>query len=179
MTTLQETTDKLTDVFAETENVGNSFTEEQFFKKPAGDKWSAAENVQHLFVSVKPLVGLFGKPELMLQFGKRNRPSMHYDAVVALYLQMLGSPAAAPVVSRNNVEGLSPTKAEQIENLRSIHAKFIERAGALSDEVLDEYQAPHPLIGMLTPREWLFFTHYHEGHHTKTMEGLASKQSAV
>jgi hypothetical protein len=174
MTTLQETTDKLADVFTETERIGNSFTEEQFFKKPAGGKWSAAENVQHLFVSVKPLVGLFGKPELMLQFGKRTRPAMHYDAVVALYLQMLSSPAAAPVVSSNGVEGLSPTKTEQMENLRSIHAKFIERASGLSDEILDGYQIPHPLIGMLTPREWLFFTHYHEGHHTQTMAGLKS-----
>ena len=70
MTLLQETTDKLTDAFTEVEKVGNSFSEVQFFQRPPGGKWSAAEHVQHLFVSAKPLVGLFGKPELMLQFGK-------------------------------------------------------------------------------------------------------------
>ena len=157
MTTLQETTDKLTDVFAETEKTANSFTEEQFFKRPGTGKWSAAEHVQHLFVSVKPLAGLFGKPELMLQFGKRNRAPMHYDEVIALYNQVLSSPAAAPVVSRNSVEGLSATKAEQLANLNSIHAKFIERAGTLSDTILDEYQAPHPLIGLLTARVVIFY----------------------
>ena len=66
MTTLQETTDKLTDAFAETENAGNSFSDEQFFKRPETGKWSTAEHMQHLFVSAKPLVGLFGKPDLRL-----------------------------------------------------------------------------------------------------------------
>ena len=173
MTTLQETTDKLTDAFAETERIANSFAEEQFFKRPNTGKWSAAEHTQHLFVSIKPLVGLFGKPELMQQFGKCTRPLMHYDEVIALYHQMLSSPAAIAVVSRNNVQGLSATKAEQLANLHSLHQKFLERAAALSDIVLDEYQAPHPLMGLLTVREWLFFTHYHEGHHTITMAGLS------
>ena len=172
MTTLQETIDKLADAFAETENVANNFTEEQFFKRTDTGKWSAAENAQHLFVVIKPLVGLFGKPEIMQQFGKPTRPAMHYDQVVALYHQMLSSPAAIAVVSQNKVEGLSATKAEQIANLHSIHQKFLERATALPDSVLDECQAPHPLVGLLTVREWLFFTHYHEGHHTNTMTTL-------
>ena len=171
---LQETLDKLTLAFAAAEKTGNSFSEEQFFKRPADGKWSAAEHMQHLFVSVKPLVGLFGKPEIMLQFVKRSRPSMNYDEVVDYYLKTLNSPVAAPVVSRNNVEGLSATQAEQIANQHSIHAKFIERAAGLPDEVLDEYQAPHPLLGLLTVREWLYFTHYHTLHHTKTMKGLLS-----
>lgn len=172
MTTLQETTNKLADVFDETERVANTFTEQHFFKRPDTGKWSAAEHTQHLFVSIKPLVGLFGKPELMLQFGKPTRAPMHYDQVVALYHQMLSSPAAKAVVTQNKVDGLSATKAEQIANLHSLHQKFLERAAALSDTVLDEYQVPHPLIGLLTVREWLFFTHYHEGHHTNTMTGL-------
>ncbi len=170
--TLQDNINNLSAAFSLTEKTGNTFSEEQFFKKPANGKWSAAEHVQHLFVSVKPLVGVFGKTEVMLQFGKLNRPGMNADEVVALYLEKLASPAAAPVVSRNSVEGLSATQAEQMENLRSIHAKFIERALSLPDDVLDEYQVPHPLMGMLSPREWLFFTAYHEGHHVKTMEGL-------
>ena len=172
MKTLHETTHKLAEVFAETERVANTFTAEQFFKRPDTGEWSAAEHLQHLFVSIKPLVGLFGKPDLMLQFGKRSRPPMDYNQVVALYHQLLSSPAAIPIVSRNNVDGLSPTKAEQIANLHSLHNKFIERATTLPDEILNNYQIPHPLIGLLTVREWLFFTHYHEGHHTKTMAGL-------
>ncbi len=160
--------------FKEVENTGANFTEAQFFEKPASGKWSAAEHVQHLFVSAKPLVGLFGKPDLMLQFGKPNRVGMNYEQVVELYLEKLNSPAAAPVVSRNNVEGLSPTQSQQLENLHSLQAKFLERAAGLTESVLDEHQIPHPLMGMLTVREFLYFTHYHTLHHTKSMAALAA-----
>jgi hypothetical protein len=48
----------------------------------------------------------------------------------------------------------------------------MERAAQLSDTILDEYQIPHPLLGMLTVREFLFFTDYHTGYHTQTMLNL-------
>ena len=170
--TLLETLDKLSAAFATVEKTGNSFGETEFFKRPESGKWSAAEHVQHLFVSVKPLVGLFGKPELMLQFGKCTRPTMNYDRVVELYHEKLNSPAAVPIVSRNNVEGLSPKQGEQMENLHSIHSKFLDRAATLPNTILDEYQIPHPLMGLLTAREFIFFTHYHTLHHNNTMVGL-------
>ena len=94
---------------------------------------------------------------------------MHYDQVVTQYREKLSSPSAIPVVSRNNVEGLSPTQEEQLANLQAIQSKFVERAATLTDEILDRYQAPHPLMGMLTAREWLYFTHYHTGHHMNSM----------
>jgi hypothetical protein len=165
-----EILDKLAVAFAETEMAGNSFSEAQFFEKPANGKWSTAENMQHLFVSVKPLVGLFGKPELMLQFGKCSRTAMDYDQVINLYHEKLKGFAGSGIV--NNVESLAPTQAEQIANLNSIHQKFLERAATLPQNILDEYQIPHPLMGLLTVREFLYFTHYHEGHHTQTMLGL-------
>ncbi len=169
---LQDILGKLTTAFTEVEKAGNSFSETDFFKKPDTGKWSAGENIQHLFLSVKPLVGLFGKPELMLQFGKRNRPSLDYNGVVDLYIEKLNSPSAVAVVTRNTVAGISATQQQEMENLHAIHTKFLERAATLSDEVLDEYQIPHPLMGLLTPREFLYFTHYHTLHHTKTILDL-------
>ena len=168
--TLQETLAQLNASFTAAENTANSFSESAFFQRPATGKWSAAENMQHLFFSVKPLVGLFGKPELMLQFGKRNRPSMSYDDIVALYLEKLKTFSTANIV--NVVDGLSPTKAGQIEVFHSINGKFIERASALSEEVLDDYQIPHPLLGLLTVREFIFFTDYHTRYHTQTMANI-------
>jgi hypothetical protein len=168
--TQQAIIDKLAIAFAKAEMAGRSFTEEQFFKRPDTGKWSAAENMQHLFLSVKPLVGLFGKPELMLQFGKCNRPAMDYDELVNLYHEKLKSFASSGIV--NSVDGISPTQAAQIENLHSIHQKFLERAAVLPENILDEYQIPHPLMGLLSVREFLYFTHYHTGYHAGTMLGL-------
>jgi DinB superfamily len=164
-----ETLDKLALAFAETEMAGSSLSEVQFFKRPADGKWSPAENMQHLFLSVKPLVGLFGKPELMEQFGKTSGAGRSYDELVNLYHEKLKTFAASGIV--NNVYGLAATQAEQIANLHSIHQKFLERAAALPENILNEYQIPHPLLGLLTVREFLYFTIYHEGHHTQTIKG--------
>ncbi|HWB63447.1 MAG TPA: DinB family protein [Chitinophagales bacterium] len=156
--------------FADVEKIGNNFPEAQFFKRPDNGKWSAGENIQHLFLSVKPLVGLFGKPQIMEQFGKRNRPGMGYNEIVNRYHEKLKNFSSSGIV--NTVDGISDTQAAQMENLHSIHQKFLERAATLPEEVLDDYQIPHPLLGLLTPREFLHFTRYHTLHHAGVVLGL-------
>ena len=168
--TQQEIISKVAEAFAATEMTANSFSEEQFFAKPASGKWSAAEQTQHLFRSVKPLAGLFGKTDMMLQFGLCGRPRMDYAEVIDLYLEKLKTFATSGI--NNTVDGLSPTKKEQIGNLHAINTKFLERAATLPENILDEYQIPHPLIGLITIREWLYFTHYHTLHHKRVMDGL-------
>ena len=169
--THQEIIEKLKLEFSEIEKTGANFTEEKFFKQPATGKWSAAENVQHLFLSAKPLVGLFGKPENILQqWGKSNRQSRGYDELVKTYLDKVSGLKGAAAIS--NPQTVSATKAEQMENLHAIHSKFLERAAALPKNILDEYQIPHPLLGLLTVREFLYFTHYHTQHHHKALKGL-------
>ena len=169
--TQQEIIEQLRSIFSEVEKNGALFSEEKFFKRPDTGKWSAAENIQHLFLSAKPLVGLFGKPDFMKQqWGESNRPSMHYEAVVKIYLEKIGNLGA--VVPAYVPDGLCTTQAEQLANLHSLHSKFTERALALTDEILDNYQVPHPLIGLLTVREFLYFTHYHTQRHNDTIVGL-------
>ena len=41
-----------------------------------------------------------------------------------------------------------------------------------TEEELDTYLIPHPLIGKMTLRELLFFTVYHIGHHLKTIKNI-------
>ncbi len=169
--TQQEIIEKLRFTFSEVEKNGYFFTADTFFKRPRPEKWSAAENVQHLFLSAKPLVGLFGKPDFIKQqWGESNRPSTSYDKVVNVYLEKIGNlgtavPACVP-------DGLCSTQTEQLANLHAIHSKFIERASNLSEEVLDNNQIPHPLIGLLTVREFLYFTHYHTQRHNDTITRL-------
>ena len=177
--TQQQIIEKLQTIFAEVEKNGASFSEDAFFKRPPTGKWSAAENIQHLFLSAKPLVGLFGKPDFMKQqWGESNRPSTGYDDVVKIYLEKIGNLGAA--VPAYVPDGLCATQSEQLANLHSIHQKFLERASALGDEVLDNYQVPHPLIGLLTVREFLYFTHYHTSRHNDTIvELMKNTQSAA
>ena len=65
---------------------------------------------------------------------------------------------------------MSTSKAELIENLKGINNKFLVRTSLFTEEELDIYQVPHPLIGLLTCREFLYFTHYHTLRHHETIK---------
>ena len=56
-------------------------------------------------------------------------------------------------------------KTKILNSLAKSHQKLISLFGELSENQLDEYFLPHPIIGKLTIREMLFFTLYHLRHH--------------
>jgi hypothetical protein len=170
-----EVIQKLSEVFAAIETTVDSIPQEQFFQKPANGKWSVAENVEHLFLSTKPLVGLFGKKDLMLaNWGKSEHTSRTFNELTEAYLERLSklpSGVAFGPVAPITVAG---TKEEVTGNLHAIHKKFIERTEALTEEELDSYQVPHPLLGLLNCREFVYFTVYHTTHHHKAILNLFS-----
>ncbi len=161
--------EKLHTAFTEVEQTANLVPETYYFKRPLADKWSVAENVEHLFLAVKPLVGLFGKPEIMLaNWGKSNRPSGSYDQVVATYLEKVGNVGVNAFIT--SPDNMTDSKQELIENLKAINNKLLVRVSLFTEQELDMYQVPHPLIGLLTCREFLYFTHYHTLRHCETIK---------
>ena len=173
--TKSEAIQKLNEAFSAVEMLINSIPEEQFFHKPANSKWSVAENVEHLFLSVKPLVGLFGKKDMMLaNWGKSGRASGTYDELVSTYLERLSKLPSGVAFGPVAPVAITGSKDEIIGKLNSIHEKFTERTEALTEEELDTYQVPHPLLGLLTGREFVYFTAYHTVHHHKAILNIVS-----
>jgi hypothetical protein len=169
--TQAEILDKLNAEFADIEKTASSFTEEKFFQNPVPGKWSAAQNLEHLFMSAKPLAGLFSSPEVMLEkWGKGDGKSRTYDEVVELYLQKVGNVGAGvPAFTPQETE---LTKGEQIIKFDMVNEKFIDCAENLSEEILDSYRAPHPILGLLTVREFLYFTLYHSKRHHSAIKNI-------
>ncbi len=147
------------------------FDDERFYESYIPNKWSAAQNMEHLFIAVKPLVGLFGKPQVMIdKWGKANHASRTYDEVVSVYLDKLKTAGVLPF---NPLDlATEPTKAEQIMKYDLISEQFMESAGSFNEEELDSYQVPHPLIGLMTAREFIYFTLYHNRHHREALDRL-------
>jgi hypothetical protein len=173
--TKAESIQKLNEAFAAIEALIHSLPEEQFFQKPENGKWSVAENVEHLFLSVKPLVGLFGKKDIMLaNWGKSDRTSGTYDELVNTYLERLSKLPSGVAFGPVAPVTITGSRDEITGNLRSIHGKFIERTEAMTEEELDSYQVPHPLLGLLTCREFVYFTAYHTQHHHKAILNIIS-----
>ena len=145
---------------------------EQFSQSPAG-KWSPGTQADHLVRSAKPVNLALRLPGLLigLRFGTADRPSGDYDAVVGKYVASLeaGGKASGPYVP-------PAVRAEQqaatIAALRKQYARLSAGVAPWSEAQLDRYFLPHPLIGKLTVREVLFFTHYHTRHHLDSIRAL-------
>jgi hypothetical protein len=137
----------------------------QFESNPEG-KWSPGQNLDHLIRSIKPLVLIYGLPKFVLKwmFGKANRPSKNFDALVEKYKLKLsaGGTASARFLPQ-------PVAFDEKEKLIGKYDRLkktlVIKINHWHEPELDAYILPHPLLGKLTLREMLFFTIYHNEHH--------------
>jgi hypothetical protein len=127
--------------------------------------------MEHLFLSVKPLAGLFGTPQVMIEkWGKHNGATRGYNEIVSALREKLDNGTG---FQWNSIDlATEPTKGEQIIKYEIVNEKFLERAGSFTDEELDTYQVPHPLLGLLSVREFLGFTLYHNQRHHAMLKKL-------
>lgn len=155
--------------FEEVNNFANATSVEGFYFKPADNVWSAAENVQHLIQAVQPIVGLFGRPKEFLaqKWGYANHASRTYEGVVEAYRIALG----AGVVATGAFAPLAcnPDRGGLLEEFGQTNDGLISQLANWSEEELDKYAIPHPLMGLLTVREMMLFTAYHTRHHLEIM----------
>lgn len=138
---------------------------EKFTDMPGG-KWSVGQNLEHLIRSLSPVNLALRLPRFILRmlFGKPNRASRSYLEVVDRYRQRLA--AGGKASGRFIPPKVSVTKKN--EKLLAINREkelMIRRVNAWSEQELDQYLLPHPLMGKLTMREMLFFSAYHIQHH--------------
>ena len=142
-----------------------SLNKEQFENTNDG-KWSAGQNLDHLILAIKPLPPAFDLPNFILKFlfGKANRPSRSYDALVENYKSKLaaGGKASGRFIPKAI---LFSKKNNAVKKYNRQKEKLIKKIKKQSEEKLDNYILPHPLLGKITLREMLFFTIYHNEHH--------------
>jgi len=145
----------------------NAISDELFFRQPA-EKWSIAQNVTHLITSANMTRLAYRLPKFMVRLytGKPNRPSRTYDELVAKYNLKLqqGGRASGRFVAK------AVDKKEGKETILADFSKAMDKLVTSmeknwKDPQLDQYLAPHPLLGKLTLRELGYFTIYHTQHH--------------
>ncbi len=154
-------------IVAETESIVASLTSvKDPFARRAPDKWSPAEQVEHLRLSVRPLRLSFLIPNVALRiFGTARGPGRTYDEVVADYRQRLarGAKASGPFIPRRLTRGADLERL--VRGFRAAQTGYAERLAASEGPSLDSAVLPHPILGRLSKREMAFFTLYHLGHH--------------
>jgi hypothetical protein len=161
---------ELEESFQELSSLCNTVDEGKFNSSVA-DKWTPAENFQHLITATRMTSLAFSLPKIMprLLYGKPKRTSHGFSKVVDNYQRKLnhGAKASGAYVPRKtNYE-----KSKLHQKLNSEGKRLIRAiAEKWSDEQLDAFQVAHPILGLLTLRELAYFTLYHNSHHADTVK---------
>ena len=139
---------------------------QQEFEFKVGEKWSAAQQFDHIIKSVDALLLVFKLPRFVprLLFGKANRASRSYDQVVEKYHQALASGAKAGKAFTPPVIPFSH-QAKLLSKYKKVVDSLCSGVSKMNETELDNLVIPHPLLGKMTMREMLYFTLYHVQHH--------------
>lgn len=145
------------------------------------ESWSAAGYLKHLILSIKPFAKAMKMPpdRLEKRFGLSDRPSVTYDEMVAKYQSRLDEGIRAedfnPVTpSYYRVpEEVEDEKTYLIETWNESNTRLLDALEQWSEEDLDSHQIPHPAVGLITLREMVFFTVYHNTLHWNDIRSLA------
>lgn len=143
----------------------NKLNADEFEYAPDG-KWSAGQQLEHLIKSTAPLIKGLNYPKFLIsyKFGKANRPSKTFEALVERYKEKLsaGGKATAPYVPNKVSFGKKEKlQAQLTQNIEGI----VEKLNKWDETQMDEFVFPHPLLGKITVREMMYFTIYHADHH--------------
>ena len=188
-----------TEIITAAENIFKQFSEtcstideSRLFKKPE-NKWSAAENMQHLIISTNTTSLAFWLPKFLVRWigGTPNRASRTFDELKDKYYTKLseGGKASGRFVpkpievkygkparmnpARMNLSGWRSDGQKLIDNWNKATAKFLHTLNKnRSEKDLDSYLVKHPLLGRITLRELCYFTIFHTQHHLLSIHKL-------
>jgi DinB superfamily len=154
----------------------STLTDEQFFHQPEG-KWSPAQQVKHLITATNTSRLAFSLPKWIVRMvaGKPNRPSRTYDELVVKYKSKLQQGGRA---SGRFVPKPIPVSYGKERLLTQFSVSLQRFANVLQrnwkDPGLDQYVAPHPLLGKITLRELYYFNIYHTYHHLESIRSMTA-----
>ncbi|HVU11259.1 MAG TPA: DinB family protein [Phototrophicaceae bacterium] len=157
----------------------------QFFQGTA-EAWSPCDYLKHLLLAVKPFAkGLNYPPEQIgTLFGVPDHPSRSFAEVGAVYQAQLSRglraedvPNMLPVGYRMP-EGVTDVQIYLIESWNDAHVKLYAGLSHWSEADLDSHQFNHAALGLMTVREILFFTIYHNTMHWHDIQVAAQPAQA-
>lgn len=155
-----------------------TIADELFFTAPPA-VWTPADNLVHLIKSCSPIMMAMKLPKaaLRLRFGKAKHPSRSLSEIRAAYMAIAAQgQLIAPSTFQPLVEAHTTAEKERIlAKWEQKGAEFTEVIAKWSEDDLDQYVLPHPLLGNLTMREMLLFTIYHNMHHVNDVQGLLNR----
>ncbi len=147
----------------------DELTESDFLATP-NNKWSAGQQMAHIYMSVHPVAQLVANKAVRKEkFGTLDRPSRSYEGLVKDYLDVLANGAKAG--PRFSPEVIPFAEKQQLIAGITTDINFLSTLlNDYSESELEQLVIPHPVMGPFTLREMLMFTIYHVQHHLKAIQ---------
>jgi hypothetical protein len=150
---------------------------EELFIERQGGAWSPAEHLVHLNISVQAVGRALSVMPLLylIRFRPARVPSRSYGEVADSYRAQLaaGGKAPAPFVPKPVAvsKGEIPIyRAGILSRWAGVNLRLRGAIGDWKERDLDRVRMPHPLLGLITAREMLLFTLYHNQHHVEVAQ---------
>jgi len=146
--------------------------DDDFTVQHVSGKWSNGEHLEHLRKSTRAVNKGMKIPKLLLRykFGKMNRSEKSYQEIQKKYkakLKETGVKApkqySADNITNDDRERIIAWFKEEKKTMQNI-------VDSNSEKNLSKYVIPHPLLGKMSFREFVYFTAYHTEHHFKLMQ---------
>lgn len=163
-------------VFKQFSEACADINETVFFKRPE-DKWSVAENVQHLIISTNTTSLAYRLPRFLVRWiaGTPNRTSGTFDELKDKYYKKLSEGATASSRFVPKPIEINYGKQKLLDNWNKATATFINALTKnRTERDLDSYLVKHPLLGRITLRELCYFTIFHTQHHLQSIQKINS-----
>lgn len=159
-----------------------SSTPTNTFFDGSSQKWSVAHHVKHITSAISRIAQGLQNPELL---PKREpaTPSKDSETMSKAYthalqitplekLQQLGSR-----VTLEEQTDLEVYKTQLISGFSKSIDTFNIALETFAEENLEALGMPHPLVGVISVREMLFFAVYHNAHHHSGIKKLLEQQA--
>ena len=143
------------------------------FEKSINDKWSTAQNIEHLCSSTFPIAKAMAMPKLMMKmtFGTNNREERSITEIYDKYQVKLKEGLKAPSQFEPAFIG-NNQKKETLEKFKYAKEKLIKIVDKWDEKAMSKYLLPHPALGKMTIREILLFTIFHTEHHLNAIKRI-------
>ncbi len=153
----------------------------QRFAQPFGEAWSPADNVRHLIKSTTPVTRALKLPRVFLWalFGHAPDQSRRSAELVERYREALaegGKAGRYSPASQMPPTDLAAWQRQLVSECQSAVEALGRAVYSWDETALDYYQLPHPLLGLLTVRQMVYFTLHHYEHHRA---GVARRLAAA
>lgn len=163
----------LSELKIEAHELIESIDSEDWLRKDSIEKWSMCEHFGHLILAGFPIASLFKQEDDFFQtFGTAPIEKRTYEELKALYMVkisegILAFPSTVP--KANDLRNVS----ESLDIWYVLIDKLVNRIlSNWNEDRLNKFQMPHPGLGLITPREMIYFKHFHAQHHFKIIEKM-------